>query len=237
MIHLTPLSRRGLFQLTPIKEKVQSLEKQYHWAVTGVAGARITMTYKGELAVAFDITDSQHGWGDPTVEARRVFTKSDAPTRHQEVARDFFLQRIRGHSHKNDRKLSSMLSLVAREWETARCMVRNINVADTTYPTKVTRTSNTSIEVVSTLLVTELETKIEVIFAISLNTTRGDTQVTIEPSARVVYGEAFNLGKMKDYLTSRIKQTPGEHDVQETWCNILVSLHRRLLTRGRKVDS
>ncbi|PKS09851.1 hypothetical protein jhhlp_004474 [Lomentospora prolificans] len=220
------------------KGRVDSVEREHGWTVTGISGTQVSMAYKREIELVFDVACFRTGQPNSRIDLWYIATKSDAAPCQTGVGRVYFLQLIRDHLRSIPQSrsgISSMLHTVRVAWDTATAIIDNINLINITFPTKVNKVSDTSIEVVSSLLVAEMETKVEVALSLTGAVTPEGVHLTIEPRVKLVYGESFNVGKIKDYLASRIsRSSEAEKGDKELWSNVFVSLYGRLLARGRK---
>lgn len=128
-------------------------------------------------------------------------------------------------------KVSQMMDMVREAWDLAEEVAKDLRVVNSTFPTKVVKTSDSSIAVVSSVMVVPLGTRVEVTLNIRGSAGLGGVQMEVEPEAKVCYGENFNVGKIGEFLAARVGR-PGEGS--ESWSDVFVSLHERLLARRRK---
>jgi kinetochore protein Spc7/SPC105 len=56
--------------------------------------------------------------------------------------------------------------------------------------------------------------------------------VNVSTDAKVVYGEQFNVGKVGEFLATRIGKSVGAEG--EPWSNVVVELYNKLIARGKK---
>lgn len=83
-------------------------------------------------------------------------------------------------------------------------------------------------------MVVPLWTRVEVSLNVTGVASMKGVEATVEPEAKVCYGENFNVGKLNEFLGGRL----GKHaEESESWSDVLVSLHERLLARGKKGGS
>lgn len=229
-------------EINSLKGKVDELERRHGWAITGLAGTTISMTYQREIELVFDI--SSFGGGNPSnsrVDLWYIAANRDRDPLPTSPEKEFFVQCIRDHvrgmAAQSQTKIRDMLGVIGEAWKKANHVVANVRLLNCTFPTQVARTSDSSIAIQSTLLLAPLETKVEVTLALQGQHTQGQLQVSITPQARVVYGEHFKIDNVKEYLATRIgpsvavKEKDGE---AEPWSNVIVELHERLLARGRR---
>ncbi|KAI0109065.1 hypothetical protein GGR51DRAFT_512582 [Nemania sp. FL0031] len=229
-------------EINSLKAKVDELERKHGWAITGTTGTTISMTYKRDIELVFDVCS--FGKGNPTnsrIDLWYIAANRDRNPLPASPEKDFFVQCIRDHvrgmTHAQT-KIRDMLAVVSGAWKKAQYVAANVRLLNCTFPTKVIRTSDSSIAIRFTLLLVELETKVEVTLALHGQHTPRGLQVSIAPEARVVYGEHFKIDKVVEYLATRIGTTVVTKEERggdaETWSDAIVELHERLLARGRK---
>jgi kinetochore protein Spc7/SPC105 len=86
--------------------------------------------------------------------------------------------------------------------------------------------------VTSSLLLAPLETRVEVTLNLQAMTESESVAISLAPQAHVVYGEHFNVTKVRDFMASRLGDAVCEG--KEAWSDILVELQQKLIARGRK---
>ncbi|KAI0534558.1 hypothetical protein GGR58DRAFT_482423 [Xylaria digitata] len=228
-------------EINSLKAKVDELERQHGWAIIGLAGNIISMTYEREIKLMFDVS-SFHG-GNPSnsrIDLSYIGADRDRDPLPPSPEKEFFVQCIRDHVRgmvQAQTKIPSMLSAVSGAWKKANHVAANVRLLNCTFPTNVVRTSDSSVAIRSTLLLAPLETKVEITLALHGDNTRDSLQVSIAPQARVVYGEHFKTDNVAEYLATRIGTSviTKEEGVQtESWSDVVIELHERLLARGRK---
>ncbi|KAI0454893.1 hypothetical protein F5B21DRAFT_223574 [Xylaria acuta] len=228
-------------EINSLKAKVDELERRHGWTITGLSGTTISMTFQREIELVFDIS-SFGGKGRPSSDSRIDLWYIAANRDHDPLPaspeKDFFVQCIRDHVRRmaqvqTKTKIHDMLSVVSGAWKKANHVAADIHLLNCTFPTTVARTSDSSIAVRSALLLAPLETKVEIELALHGRHTPGGLQVSITPQARVVYGEHFKIDKVVEYLATRIGTAVGTEET-ESWSDVVVELHERLLARGRK---
>src|SRR5690606_15113535 len=129
------------------------------------------------------------GQPNSRIDLWHIATKHGAVIHQTRTERDFFMQLIRDHLRmirQSHCKISSMLRIVQSTWDTAMTITDNINLVNTTFPTKVNKTSGASIEIVSSVLVTDVETKVDVILSLIGTVASDGIHLAIEPGARLV---------------------------------------------------
>ncbi|KAI1827171.1 Spc7-domain-containing protein [Xylaria intraflava] len=228
-------------EINSLKAKVDELEKQHGWGITGVAETTISMTYKKEIELVFDVASFRRGnAANSRIDLWYVAANRDRDPQPASPEKEFFIRCIRDHVRgmvQARTKINDMLQVVSCAWKKANHVAFNVRLLNCTFPTKVTRTSDSSIAIRSTLLLVPLETKVEIVLSLHGQHTPTGVQVSIVPQARVIYGEQFKVDKVVEYLTTRMGTsvvTKEELAEVESWSDIVVELHERLLARGRK---
>ncbi|KAI0435071.1 hypothetical protein F5Y09DRAFT_159891 [Xylaria sp. FL1042] len=227
-------------EINSLKAKVDELERQYGWAISGIAGTIISMTYEREIELVFDISSFSGGNSNSQIDLRYIAANRDRDPLPPSPEKEFFVQCIRDHVRgmaQAQTQIYTVLRVVSGAWKKANHIEENVRLLNCTFPTNITRTTDSSIAVQSTLLLAPLETKLEIMLVLHGQHTRGGLQVLIAPQARVVYGENFKIDNVVEYLATRIGTsvtTEGEQGGTEPWCDAIVELHERLLARGRK---
>lgn len=210
------------------------------------------MSYKREIELVFDIASFQ----EQQPNAKEYFSIDlwyiGANRQHSPVPstpeKEFFLGRIRDHvraiyagSSGGKRVVKHLLDVVSTAWEKANVVGGQIRMMDLTFPTIVRRVSDAEMEVVTSLLVVPVRTKVEVLLKLRMAGEEGNVKVEVVPDVRVVYGEGFNIGKMREFLVGRVGKEvvvegEGGEGGKETprWSDVVVEMHRRLVAKGVK---
>ncbi|KAJ8114341.1 hypothetical protein ONZ43_g4926 [Nemania bipapillata] len=228
-------------EINSLKAKVDELERRHGWAITGVVGTSISMTYQREIELVFDVSSfGRDKASSSRIDLWYVAANRDRNPLPTSPEKEFFVQcirdQVRGMAQART-KIRDMLSVVSGAWKKANHVAASVRLLDCTFPTKVVRTSDSSIAVRSTLLLVPLETKVEVTLTLHAQHTPGGLQILIAPQAQVIYGEHFKIDKVIEYLTTRIGTsvvTKEERSDTESWSDVVVELQERLLARGRK---
>ncbi|OAR02506.1 hypothetical protein LLEC1_05456 [Akanthomyces lecanii] len=222
-------------EVNNLKGRVDALERKLGWAVTGVNKTILSMAYKREIELVFDVTSFQPGGVNSQIDLWYIADCREKDPLPRTVEKDFFLQCIRDYIRalqQSTINISELLNVVQQSWDRATkvaCQIRRVN---STFPTHVRKTSDSSIEIVTSLLVVPLHTRVQVTLELQNQNIMKGLDMNIASSVAVVYGEHFNVDKIGDFLASKIGRQMGA--TEEDWSNIFVELHRRLLARGRK---
>lgn len=203
--------------------------------MTGVNGTTLSMAYKREIEIVFDVTSFQSSGENSQIDLWYIADCREKDPLPRTVEKDFFLQCIRDYIRalqQSTTKIPELLRVVQQSWDRATRVSSQVRRVNSTFPTQVRKTSDSSIEMVTSLLVVPLQTRVQVTLEFqNQNITKG-LDMDIASSVAVVYGEHFNVTKIREYLTSKIGTQLGQ--MEENWSDIFVELHRRLLARGRK---
>lgn len=226
-------------EISALKAKVDAIEQQHGWAITGVAGTSVSISYRREIELVFDTASFRPGQQGSRIDLWYIAASRERKPVPLTLEKEFCIQCIRDHLRRlpqSKTKVSSMLRLVSRAWDRANTLANQIYQLNLAFPTSAARTSDSSISVTSTLLLAPLQTKVGVILSVQSSVGVDSLEFTVSPQAAIIYGEQFNAGKMAEFLSSRIGQLvycPSEKE-SETWVNVVADLHARLLARGKK---
>lgn len=226
-------------EISSLKAKVDALERQHGWNITGVSGTGVSMTYRREIELVFDAASFRPGQPNSRIDVWYIATGRDQRALPLTPDKDFCLQCIRDHVRglpQSETKVGHMLRVVSAAWDRASALANQVHQLNLTFPTLVTRTSDSSIAVKSNLLLAPLKTKVEVSMGIHSAAAAHGLDFGVSSQAAIVYGEPFNAAKMVEFLSARISDHVYSQQEKETepWCNVLSDLHTRLLARGKK---
>lgn len=234
-----------IFRRSNLKiEKVDKLEREHGWAITGVSGTTTSMTYRKEIELVFDAASFSNGTHMKRAPNSRVDLWYIAATREScpvplTPELDFFLKNVRDHVRglpQGQTTVKTLLREVSAAWNKANAIANSIRLLRASCPTEITKASDNSILIKPTLLIAPLATKVEITFQLTCNSSVDGINVSISSSAAVVYGERFNEQKMGEFLHSRC----GNHIEEEgqatkvSWGAAVAELGEKLLARGRK---
>lgn len=226
-------------EISSLKSKVDALERQHGWAITGVSGTGVSMTYRREIELVFDSASFRAEQPNSRIDLWYVATSRDQKPLPLTPEKEFCLQCIRDHVRglpQSQTKVGHMLRMVSAAWDRAAALANQVHQLNLTFPTSVTRTSDSSIAIKSSLLLAPLKTKVEVNMSVHGAANANGLDFVVSSQAVIVYGEQFNAAKMADFLSARISDHIHVKQEKETefWCDVLSDLHARLLARGQK---
>ncbi|KAK4059410.1 hypothetical protein Trihar35433_10871 [Trichoderma harzianum] len=222
-------------EVNNLKARVEAIEKQSGWAVTGISGSTLSMTYKREIELVLDMASFQPRQPNSPIDLWYIADSRTANPLPKTTEKEFLLQCVREHIRalsQSRTKLSHLLSVIGAAWDKSKWISREVKRINVTFPTKVTKTSDSSITITSSLLLAPLETRVEVAFNLKGSSGPEGVNVDVSTDAKVVYGEQFNVGKVGDFLGTRIGKSVGAEG--EQWSNVVMELYEKLIARGKK---
>jgi kinetochore protein Spc7/SPC105 len=198
------------------------------------------MAYQREIELVFDIASFQPGQQNSRIDLWYIAGNREHNPVPATPEKEFFVQcardQVRGLA-QGQTKLSRMLGMVSAAWDKANAVSNHVRLLNVTFPTTVTKTSDNSIAIKSSLLLVPLVSKVDVVLNLHGRVGADDVDVAILPQTSVVYGEQFKVGKMAEFLATRVgTRVLGKKEMEgtESWCDIIAELHGRLLARGKK---
>ncbi|OTA64085.1 Spc7-domain-containing protein [Hypoxylon sp. EC38] len=228
-------------EVNALKARVEAIEKEHGWAITGTVKTSLSMTYRKEIELVFDVR-SFKGLKptNSTIDLWYIAANRELDPKPITPEKEFFLQCIRDHIRglvQAQTKVKDLLGLVSAGWKKANHVAENVRLLNCTFRVNVTKTSDSSITVRAPLLLPTTKTKVEITLGLHGKSTPDGVEVTIVPQARVVYGEQFKVDKIVEFLTARIGTrvvTKEENSSIESWSDVIVELHEKLIAKGRK---
>jgi kinetochore protein Spc7/SPC105 len=226
--------------------KVDEIEKEHGWTITGVSGTTTSMTYRKEIELVFDassfLSKNSNATKQPPnsrIDLWYIGANRELNPLPMTPEKDFFLQSIRDHIRglpQHETQIKGLLRAVSVGWNKATSVVESIRLLNVSFPTEITKTSDNSILVRSSLLIGPLTTKVEIFFHLTSQSGKTGIDVEISPSATVVYGERFNEPKMGEFLLNRVGDAVEEkgQETKISWGSAVAELGEKLLARGRK---
>ncbi|KAK4128151.1 Spc7-domain-containing protein [Parathielavia appendiculata] len=260
-------------EVSKLKAQTDAVEKKHGWAIRSISGTTITMRYKREIELVFDLAlpQRQQRQQQEQQQTRFVSLRYVAKTPSQcPPEKEFFLHHIRGHLLRSQQQTKAspsssssstvthhpkrLLGIVSSAWDRAGAVSEHIRRLSLCFPTAVVlRTgaqtpeedvgagtgTGAGVSVTASMLLAPLQTRVEVVLELGMER-RGDdggVDVVVSPEARVVYGESFNEGKMKEFLAGRVWGGNGGGnggDERVGWVEAVLELYKRLLVKGRQ---
>jgi kinetochore protein Spc7/SPC105 len=225
-------------------EKVDKMEREYGWTITGVSGTTTSMTYRKEIELVFDAASFANGTRKKNAANSRVDLWYIAANRAScpvplTPELDFFLKNIRDHVRglpQAQTHVRTLLIAVSTAWNKANAVANSIRLLRVSCPTEIMKTSDNSMLVKPMLLIAPLTSKVEITFQVTCHSSIDGINIGISPSAAVVYGERFNEPKMREFLLNRCGNHIEERGqaTKVSWGAAVAELEEKLLARGRK---
>ncbi|KAJ4146590.1 hypothetical protein NW754_002055 [Fusarium falciforme] len=222
-------------EVNSLKARVDAIEKEHGWAVTGISGTVLSMAYKREIEIVFDIASFKTHRPNSTIDLWYIADSREKNPLPKTAEKEFFLQCIRDHVRalpQNRTEVSHLLNMVRAAWDKANLVSTQVGRMNASFPTTVQKTSDSSVAITTSLLLVPLETRVEVKLNLLGQSGPEGLDVAVTPEAKVLYGEHFNVSKVAEFLGSRVGKAVGAGE--EEWSNVMVELHTRLIARGRK---
>ncbi|KAH8204992.1 hypothetical protein TruAng_000875 [Truncatella angustata] len=235
-------------EINSLKARVDAIEKEHGWNISGITGSMVSMTYRREIELVFDIASFQ-GSSNSTetgnasnsrIDLWYIAANRDRDPQPATPEKEFFVQAIRDYVRSLNQastKISTLLRAVGSAWTKAGAVANDIHLLNCTFPSTVTKTGDSSIAVRTALLLVSLETKLELTLGLQAKHTFQGVQVAIIPEAKIIYGEHFKVDNVREYLSTRMGDSivsKADNPEREPWSDIVVELHDRLMARGRK---
>lgn len=128
--------------------------------------------------------------------------------------------------------IKDLLTFVSSSWKTASGVAEESRLLGVSYITEPTIKSDEVMAVRSSILLREMRTKVEVAFEVKVRSGDGVAALgmSVEPNAKVWYGEGLKEKKMGEFLRSKIKGVDG----RGVWVRAVGELEERLMARGQK---
>lgn len=226
-------------EISALKAKVDALEKKHGWAITGVQGTGVSMMYRREIELVFDVASFKPGQPNSRIDLWYIATTRDHKALTATAEREFCLQCIRDHVRglpQSQIKVSRMLRIISAAWDRANALANQVYQLNLTFSTSVLRTSDSAIAVKSSLILGPSQTKVEVLLGIQSSAGPKGLDFIVSHHAGIVYGEQFNAAKMVEFISARIGDHVYSRSEKETepWCSVVTDLRAKLTARGKK---
>ncbi|EAQ92612.1 hypothetical protein CHGG_00847 [Chaetomium globosum CBS 148.51] len=240
------------------KAQTDAIEKQHGWAISSIAGTTLTMRYKREIELVFDLATLQQ----PPKKQQQSNTPihlhyiADSP-RQCPFEKEFVLRHLRAHLQTSPpTSPRHLLSTVSAAWTQAAAVTEHIRRLNLSFPTTTAAValadgegegepSASAVAVTASVLVAPLQTRVEVVLTLKARSRDGGgggLEVVAVPEVRVVYGEPFNVGKMTEFLAGRIGRVGGaggdgdggKEGGEMGWDEAVLELYQKLLAKGKQ---
>lgn len=225
-------------EVIALKSKVDALEAEYGWMVTGVSkGTTTSMSYRSDLELVFDVSSFKtpgrhnHTQVNTQIDLWYIGENRELNPSPFTMEKKFFVDNIRDHCrgmNQASTTVRELLDTVSMAWTRALNINDQIQSLSLAMPTETTKTSDNSILVTSSLLLKDIATKVYFKFQLAAESTAEGLRVDVQPKAEIVYGHGFNEDKMTEYVRNRI--VDGEGD----WAVSVMELAEKLIARSRK---
>ncbi|KAH0537926.1 hypothetical protein FGG08_005408 [Glutinoglossum americanum] len=230
-----------------LKANVDALEKEYGWTISAVSGSTLTMTYRRDIQLAFDVSsflpnDSSRPamkLESSPIELLYIADRRDFNAQQLSAPKNFVLINLRAlldGLQQSATKVKDLLVLVSDAWNKANTIEEDARILNLHYPTEAVISGNNreTLLVKSTLLLPSRTTKVEVVFNVAFRLEGGFNHLmVVEPKSRVVYGEQLDERKMSEFLTGKIVGTVHAGK-QGGWGTAVRGLSERLAGKGKK---
>ena len=211
---------------------MDAIEKAHGWNITSMSGSELCMTYRKEIELVFDVAALESSELTSQIELHAIDKDDESTFSHDKT---FFVTSIRDHIRalpQGSTSIAQMLRMVSAAWDKAGLVFAEIGKVNVMFPTKVASTSDTNMCISTSIMLPPLQTRVEVDFTLSRLVGEEGVDFGIASQARVVYGETFNVGKLEEYMATRVGNKLGA--LEEEWVDVLTELRERLIARGRK---
>jgi kinetochore protein Spc7/SPC105 len=227
---------------------VDALEKKYGWTISAVSGSTLTMTYQRDIQLIFDVLSFLPNDGsrpamkleNSPIELSYIANCGDYHVQQLTASRNFVLLNLKallGGLQQSATKVKDFLALISEAWNKANTIEEDIRLLSLHCPTEATISDSgghhENLLVKSTLLLPPRATKVEVAFNATFGSEGRLDTVSVEPEAKVVYGEQLDERKMSEFLAGKIAGNvlPG---MRGGWGVAVRGLGERLTARGKK---
>ncbi|KAI9826724.1 MAG: hypothetical protein M1819_007269 [Sarea resinae] len=235
-------------EVAVLKGHVDNLKQRYGWSISSVSGSSITMAYRGQLQLYFNVNsftpNDYSSIGRPKNPHNSPISLvyiADADDHHLytlTTEKRFFLQMMRVQLQclrQGETALKDLLSFVSRSWDKACAVVENIRLMNVCFRTEPKIVSDETLVVRSTLVLPSLATKMIIDLSLAASSTGGTISVAVKPNTRVIYGEHLNESRMEEFLASKLGDSGDAASADEGhWCQSIMDLRSRLLSRGTR---
>ncbi|KAI9767137.1 MAG: hypothetical protein M1840_005926 [Geoglossum simile] len=233
-------------EVQPLKANADALENKYGWTISAANGSTLTMTYRRDIKLSFDVSSflpndgsrSAINMKNSPIELSYIADQREYQPRRLTASKSFVLLNLRaqlGRLQQSATKVKDLLALTSEAWNKASIIEEDVRMLNLYCPTEATISGDSSrnLLVKSTLLLASRATKVEIAFTAAFREDGSSGAVVVEPKARVVYGEQLDERKMSEFLTGKTAGTVVSGP-QSGWGAAVRGLGERLVGKGKK---
>ena len=226
---------------------MKTFEREHGWTIASAVNDTLTMTFRGDLQLYFSPgvfkTNGAHedvGCSD-NAPIRLTYIADSHEHRPQPLSTEkrFFLQFMRAQLQSLQQShvlVKDLLHFISSSWQRACQVTEEARMLGVHFRTEPAILSDENMAINSSVLLRATKTRVNIAFEVGIRSGEGvaDLDVTIKPSARVVYGEPFNGKRMGDFLEQKLGAMKASHGEGIRWVQVVGELEERLIARGRK---
>ncbi|KAI9769163.1 MAG: hypothetical protein M1839_003798 [Geoglossum umbratile] len=233
-------------EVEPLKANVDALEKKYGWTISAVSGSTLTMTYRRDIELSFDVSSLLPNdisrpaakTENSPIELSYIADRREYHPQQLTTSRTFVLLNLRaqlGRLQQSATKVKDLLKLVSEAWNKANIIEEDVRLLNLYCPTEAVIPDDGSrkLLVKSTLLLASRATKVETVFAVAPGGEHASNTLEVEPNARVIYGEQLDERKVSEFLAGKVAGTVLS-GTQGGWGAAVRGLGERLIGKGKK---
>lgn len=227
-------------------ERADALERQYGWMITSVPENGVTMSYRRQIEIMFDMASflPNRGASRPLKAENSPFDIRYIAERYEyepspfTVEKQFFVQRTKMHLQglqQGSIHVKDLLASVGSSWDKAHAVVEEIRLVNIQGFTETVITAERCLTVTCTLILPDVQTKIKAVFDVTTSSEEASLSVKVQPTATVVYGERFNESRMTEYLKARIEGVVSVESKgpKGSWGRAVGALMEKLRAQGK----
>lgn len=221
-------------------ESIKSLEETHGWSISSASSSpcTVTMTYKSQLELFFHpgafqtATQGVQNRPNAPISLSYIATDRNEQPKALSTTLRFFLQLLRASLHalpECSTRTSELLHLVSSGWETALMVAEAERKLEFEGMTDCRIVNDERLAIESVVLLPKVRTKVCVSFELLAAIGEGlELSMTVEPKAKVVYGQPYDEKKMTGAIAKQIG------DGFECWAEAVRDLRSRLIAQGTK---
>lgn len=226
---------------------MKTLERDHGWTIASAVDDTLTMTFRGALQLYFSpgvfrTNDAHEDVADSDNAPIRLTYIADSHEHHPQplsTEKRFFLQFMRAQLQSLQQShvlVKDLLHFISSSWQRACQVAEEARMLGVHFRTEPAILSDENMAINSSVLLRATKTKVNIAFEVGIRGGAGVTglDVTVKPSARVVYGEPLNGKKMGDFLEQKLGARRDGHGEGTRWVQVVGELEERLIARRRK---